>query len=138
MFLVAQSSQELHLIFKRGLQYVNRLFYVVILFVLTLGLVLFLKPDPDPVPVPASLVLEIEEKLNKGGGEPFSLGFVTLFDSINKETKLFPRESQPGKEVENEFFHRPKDIYGSGLKDNASEIKELSNYLYLLGFLELK
>ena len=115
----------------------NRLFFVVPLFVLTFGLASCTKP------IPTDLVLRIEEALNKDNSNPenpkkdFNLGFVTLFDSDNKETKFLSRESQEGKEVENIFSLNPKGIYENALKDNASEIKELST-ISVLGLSGIK
>ena len=100
----------------------NRLFYVIALSMLALNLVGCTKPV-----VPTDLVSKIEQKLT----EHSNLGFVALFDSDNKKTTFLARESQPDKEVENEFYLRPKKIYENALEDNASEIKELSNITVL-------
>ncbi|MBX3617284.1 hypothetical protein [Nitrosomonas sp.] len=104
----------------------NRLFYVMVLFGLVLGLA-----SCSSKPVPTDLVSKIENKLKEDSGKDFNLGFVTLFDSDNKKTKFLARESEPDKEVENEFFIRPKEIYENALKDNASEIRELSTITVL-------
>ncbi|MBS0587326.1 hypothetical protein [Nitrosomonas sp.] len=103
----------------------NRLFHVMALSLLTLNLVGCAKP------VPKDLVSTIEQQLNKHSEKEFNLGFVTLFDSDNKKTKFLARESEPDKEVENEFFLRPKEINENTLKDSASEIKELSTITVL-------
>ena len=104
----------------------NRLFYVIALSMLALNLVGCTKPV-----VPTDLVSKIEQKLTEHSKENFNLGFVALFDSDNKKTTFLARESQPDKEVENEFYLRPKKIYENALEDNASEIKELSNITVL-------
>ncbi|MBS0300137.1 MAG: hypothetical protein JSR32_09470 [Proteobacteria bacterium] len=110
----------------------SRLFYVVVLFILLLGLVSCAKY------VPSALVSDIESELNKDNSKKnFNLGFVTLFDSDNKKTKFLARESEPEKEVENEFFLRPKEINENALTDNASEIKELST-ITVLGLSRIK
>ncbi|MBL8501187.1 MAG: hypothetical protein LZF63_09530 [Nitrosomonas sp.] len=103
----------------------NRLFYVMILSSLTLSLVGCAKP------VPKALVSNIEKQLSEHSNKEFNLGFVTLFDSDNKKTKFLARESEPDKEVENEFFLRPKEINENALTDSASEIKELSTITVL-------
>jgi len=82
-------------------------------------------------PVPKDLVSKIEKQLNENSEKEFNLGFVTLFDSDNKKTKFLARESEPDKEVENEFFLRPKEINENALTDSASEIKELSTITVL-------
>ena len=103
----------------------NRFVFVMFLFILSLGLVSCSKP------VPTNLVSEIEKLEDL---KTPNLGFVALFDSDMKETKFLTRESEKCKkekddkrkeciETETSF---DIEIKGSTLKDNASEIKELS------------
>ncbi len=120
----------------------NRFVFVMFLFVLTLGLVSCSKP------VPINLVSEIEKLEDL---KTPNLGFVTLFDSDMKETKFLTRESEKCKKEKDDKDNKDNkdkecietetsfdiEINGSALKDNASEIKELTT-ITVLGLSEVR
>jgi len=114
----------------------NRFVFVMFLFVLILGLVSCSKP------VPKSLVSEIEKLEDL---KTPNLGFVTLFDSDMKATKFLARESEKCEKEKDDKSRKcietgttfDIEIEGSALKDNASEIKELST-ITILGLSEIR
>lgn len=116
---------------------ISRWFFVVVLLVVVaLGLA-----GCSSKPIPTDLISRIEKKvtdIDSGNlKDKFNLGFVTLFDSENKEIKFLARESEINKEVQNTFSLNPKGISENALKDNASEIRELST-ISVLGLSGIK